>query len=654
MPVAPEHAGGGPFYFAWVDPGETAFGDEHIRYDEYVFSFSLPQIEGDFATLSIDIANPKTGLFSPDRKVWAWFARDSFESDGIEPLFFGRIVGLPGDVLAEVITVQFTSRPEDYADQKMDLADSLKVLPYYDEVWVDQQQKDNPDVALEGYSVAWHIDRVTHEVTVSDILVGEDGTLTFGDGDAFYENLSVSLDSFPRSSVSFDGSVTWTQQETGTVGIGSRTFDSYTASSIASGWPKPGQSIGQGWSVAGSSAQTSGLIDAPMVNWSVSWQNQAQKHVDGDTMSIQESFSGPKGSLANSGITLTSGGYVVVGDPFTGTPASAEVHRTAAIIGISGSVTTSLSLRYDAKLKREEHVKFTLTADLQPVLHSEDTSETNDPVIISGNDVGLPISDNSSDGVEVPIGTLSRNAYFPTARGLLSLEHLLLRARAQLLLGARVGRVSWECRFEEATQLSCRKNAILHDPRVSGGNVAGKIISYELTGDGDSGVFLGKVTIACAVGKGTAVAADPGTADYIEDGYIEVGYYARNGQVDLVGAGDVGYSPPVYTTSGLVFPLTRSQVVVREEVINTIIDQQDAIDNATPPAITYINPLSIDAFKARAEARIQSIVTELQKESQKYELEVKPVTGNADPVEYDIDTTILSIPKQIDLASTGL
>ena len=33
--------------------------------------------------------------------------------------------------------------------------------------------------ALEGYSALWHVDRITHEVTISDIIAGEDGIVEF-------------------------------------------------------------------------------------------------------------------------------------------------------------------------------------------------------------------------------------------------------------------------------------------------------------------------------------------------------------------------------------------------------------------------------------------------------------------------------------------
>ena len=66
--------------------------------------------------------------------------------------------------------------------------------------------------------------------------------------------------------------------------------------------------------------------------------------------------------------------------------------------------------------------------------------------------------------------------------------------RAHLLAGARVVEVEWECPFAKivASGMSCRRNAIIDDPRLPGGVVLGKVVSYEMTGDGDDGEFLGR------------------------------------------------------------------------------------------------------------------------------------------------------------------
>ena len=75
--------------------------------------------------------------------------------------------------------MEFVARPIDVVAQKEALAETLKVLPYYDEVVIDKARRSDPDVVLEGYSAIWHYDRETHAVTVSDEITGEDGLVSF-------------------------------------------------------------------------------------------------------------------------------------------------------------------------------------------------------------------------------------------------------------------------------------------------------------------------------------------------------------------------------------------------------------------------------------------------------------------------------------------
>lgn len=161
----------GPFYFAWVSAGTAFDRTVHNVEDEQVFSLTVEQSEGDFASLEIEIRNPRVGLLTPTRKTWAWLSWDS--GSAIKPLFLGRLVGIPTSINQEIVTLVFTARPIDYVAQKAALAQSLKVFPFYDPVWIATDKLSDPDTVLEAYSALWHIDRVTHEVTVSDILVGE-------------------------------------------------------------------------------------------------------------------------------------------------------------------------------------------------------------------------------------------------------------------------------------------------------------------------------------------------------------------------------------------------------------------------------------------------------------------------------------------------
>ena len=155
------------------------------------------------------------------------------------------------------------------------------------------------------------------------------------------------------------------------------------------------------------------------------------------------------------------------------------------------------------------------------------------------------------------------------ARGLQSIEYLICLARAHLVLRSRAVEVTFECAFERAIELSCRKNARVFDTRLPGGSALGKIIKYGFSADGDTGKLIGTVTIGCAIGFGGAVADVPGAPTYVAEGYVGRGYQFYADQVEVLPASDVGYSVPIDAPNddGLVFPLTRVPFLVRPQFV---------------------------------------------------------------------------------------
>src|SRR4051812_1806444 len=124
-------------YFAWVDQGEAFNAAVHNREDEDVFSLTFNHSEGDFASLQVTIKNPRIGLLNVGRKSWAIVSFN--DGTTITPIFRGRLIGIPTNVFSDLVTLDFVARPADFETQKFDLAQTLKVAPYWDPIWV------NPD-----------------------------------------------------------------------------------------------------------------------------------------------------------------------------------------------------------------------------------------------------------------------------------------------------------------------------------------------------------------------------------------------------------------------------------------------------------------------------------------------------------------------------
>ncbi|WP_210213894.1 hypothetical protein, partial [Mesorhizobium sp. M2D.F.Ca.ET.140.01.1.1] len=81
---------------------------------------------------------------------------------------FGRLVGVPQQIQGNAITLTIMARPSDYDALKRALANTMKVAPYWDPMFLNADLRDDPDTVLEGYTHAWHIGRVDLGVTASD------------------------------------------------------------------------------------------------------------------------------------------------------------------------------------------------------------------------------------------------------------------------------------------------------------------------------------------------------------------------------------------------------------------------------------------------------------------------------------------------------
>jgi hypothetical protein len=96
------------------------------------------------------------------------------------------------------------------------------------------------------------VDRITHEVTTSDILEGEDGTITFDQTQGIYESVKVELGECPLDVVQVQAAVQWTQRYSGVLPRSDqRQRLSYTGAASNQDWPKPGTEIGRRLEVRG-------------------------------------------------------------------------------------------------------------------------------------------------------------------------------------------------------------------------------------------------------------------------------------------------------------------------------------------------------------------------------------------------------------------
>jgi hypothetical protein len=624
------------FHFAWVDTSESVFGPQHLVEDENVLSITIEHSEGDFASLSIVIKNPRIGLLAPARKTWAWL------SHGSTPLFFGRLVGVPSSINQNAVTLEFIARPANYGAQKETVAATLRTLPYYDRVFLTPEVQADPDTVLEARPELWHIDRTTLAVTTSHLLVGEDGLEEFLENEVPYDSVAISIGQVPMRALAVTADVSWKQSAQGSIDLGSYYFETYSGKSLIDNWPKPGDRIDGGYTVAAGYATDNYNIDGTDVaNFSIQWTNEQRKHANGDTlsMSISSSIAPLRGPSIK--IPLTSGSKSAEGE--------ASVNSTWLRVPL-WAVSAGLAVNYDAARDRKETISFTMRANFQPLVTLPGEEEIG-TLHIGGGDVGVSLSDST-----LPVGNVRNRSYFSTDRGLQSLEYLLNRARSQLIASGRAVTVSWDCSFDRAKQLSCRKNALLQDPRLPGGQALGKIVKYSLALDGESGKPRAHVEIACSIGYGGSVLPVTGEPTYVETGYVDDSYQFIDGQVVPLDAGDIAYTVPVDAPNDdrVHFPLNYGQAILRNTTHGSADGQPAAISAlAASPVTGFSGPTGtqeqIDAIVNRSTEVPRQVEDLLKANSVWQEIKLRNLDTGPFETSYEIALTPLELPQGINL-----
>lgn len=393
MPVA------GPWYFAWVNQGTAFNAAVHNRMDEYIFSLKRILAERDMPRLQLVIRNPHIGLLNDSRKQWAWLAREI--NGTITPLFYGRLVAAPKDIVKELMTIDLIAWPLDYNAQRQKIAQEIKASGPYDPVFIDVAKRDDPDTLLEAISGRYHIDPVTHVVSISDILNGEDGNVDVTADDHLYDGMTFDLDqNFSQTAILMVATVTWNQTGQGFIDMGRQSISTYAGDAVISEWPKPLQSFGGGYTVAFANAFDSAHVNATVTaSASVSWTNKEKEHSDGDQLSLNVSETKPIFNGPAKSVLATYRNQVGFLDPFAtdgnGDPSPTNIspHLEATWIYCPlWSVSTSLMLSYrDLDRQRVERVQMLLQSDLQSIIVRPEVEQNSETIIKNGVDVGIPI-----------------------------------------------------------------------------------------------------------------------------------------------------------------------------------------------------------------------------------------------------------------------
>jgi hypothetical protein len=514
----------GPFYVAYADFGEP-FSEAMVIEDEQPFAIEIDHKEGDFATLHLDVKNPRKGLLASDRKQWCWLSWDD-GAGTIAPLFNGRIVGVTESLTGEAVRLQFIAKPDDYNERKILVAAELMVLPFYDPVFIDKtndQSAPDPDTALEARSALWHVDRTTLSVTASDIIEGEDGTLDFAAADIVYGSLQARYNQPPLREIDLTATVSWTQGGNGSLDLtqilinafskqrsapyGAATISSLTGDGLFGAWPKPRSNLGDGWSMS---------TDSAILAVTFARDDRFTPRFDDFSFTGRLNYMQPYVFK----VKYTAKFPVDLGS--TGTVFFTPYNDVHADFPVYTYVLKKFAVDYVSARKRTEKLVFSLLADVQPQIDPNGA----DPEILdlTSSLVGEAIDFNGG----IPIGDTRRKSYFQTDRGLQSFEYLLLRARAKLRARARAVQVTFTVPWASGVGLSCRQSATVYDDRLPGGSATGKVTQYKLLQDAGGGMRA-EIQIDCAIGNGGSVGAVLGSDGYVEQDYAEGPFQVLSG-----------------------------------------------------------------------------------------------------------------------------
>jgi hypothetical protein len=583
----------GPFWFAWVAEGTEFDAEAHAVEDESVFAFELSHTEGEFPTLVLDVVNPRIGLLNDTREQWAWFSHG--EGSSVEPLFYGRLVGVPQELQDEVVRLEFRAKPVDYEAQKETLAETLRVSPYWDPIWIAEDARLDPDTVLESRTQLWHIDRVTHAVTVSDIIQGEGGTLDIAGG-FFYDSLSVTYSTPPGRACTVKAQAVWQQQAVGEIDITDQFppyIESFTIGGVIDDWPDDDTSIGGGWRFKTSS-----------------WRPYYITTVTGYPYALN---------------TLRA---------FDTSTGSRVEWRPGRI------VAQNMVAAYEAEREYVETLELTITADVQPLLTDagEDETITLD-VSAEVDQLSDPPEESGSDDLLMPIRTRLARRYFQTARGQQSVDYLVCLARAALTHRARAVEITLEIPFDDGADLSCRKMVTVADDRLPGGEATGKVKGYSLTLNGDTGDAICRLTLGVAVGNGGSVSAAAGTPSYVEAGVLEDGIQVMTGQTREVVAGTVAvddFSGLAINDDGVDWANPTPESVIEAITVYNDASVQEAFLNTQ-----LGGRLAVDAWEISTHFNTDVFT----------EVEVDLVDAKGGPFEttFAVGASLLKLPKQIDL-----
>lgn len=516
-----------------------------------VISFEISQSEGEAAVLDVVTGNPGIGVLTAGPEQ-----RGSLSVGGVT-VFEGRMASAPSDLGGLRVTLELIAAPADLDDQLAAFADTLRQRPWFDPLFFgggnpppadgEEPVKRDPAEVLETRAAHFHIDPVSHAISLSDVI---DGTATIALGTSFDQ---ASLDPQPQEPpllrASVEVSAEWNQEADGTVDIANRVcgFPIQTMTDPSSVGTAGAIGNDSGWSVESADTESE-RFDSPEKFWTGETQDVpvVRRDAQGNIVersTVQQRTLAPldcwkfhlRRMLARYRYSQSRREQVFV----------TMAARVAPVVGAKEETLSALSLS-------------SVTEDTETPAWQPDTQYLHGDVVqrdgryfecrldhVSPGFFSILPSDRQYQFVDlgpggsvnilvqwVPVQGASKAAladarsasFFDTDRGREAVAHAALRLNALLRRRMRCYNITFRGEWDLLKDVST-KHAVSLTHWLYPGGVTGKVISYRKAWNaGDSRQCYVEVTIGVCAGT---AAADPdydlpsGYSDAFEDGYTE-------------------------------------------------------------------------------------------------------------------------------------
>lgn len=555
-------------YNAWVSEIDTVFNPAiHARTEMTVTTYKLDQLEGGVAQLTMTCKNPGIGLLAPGRDPYVLI---SFSDNGETPklIFRGVANSMPSNLADKLITLEFLGQPDDFEELLLAFARTKVARPYVDEL-ISGSIADitDPAVVLEARSELFHVDPVTHEITLSDVI---DYDRLIDIGPHFVrESLQPSLGAPPVRKATMRFVAEWTQQASGEVDIAWRVNwggnDGRLTLTDVSSIGESGDLDNSGWSVGEVQQAYPNAMETNRQFYDgryevVLHQNFAGKDPAGNdiynnyvrtrygtkplamwrykalTFPMSYDFSQPRREI----IEVTATADVQDINAFGWKEEDLEDIGLNSLIedsttpvweeGFNYKVGDKVIYRNRAFLCQQDHTSTAQFQDLLPEF--EDYPESlQKPFmrrwVLTDKDVALKDAMAAS--------------FAESDRGRQIAEHGLLRVRAFLRRRMRALTVSFRGTWEDLHDITLRDGCRIEHPFFDnvGGSVTGKVIAYSKVWTGEGRVRYVDVTIGVSVANGIPGTLTPGGTGYSEA--FDVGYSWADSTGVVYELGDMSY-----------------------------------------------------------------------------------------------------------------